>query len=566
MKGTRLSALDYTLLLLTVGILLLAARAAGELADRFGQPAVLGEIAAGIALGPTALGRFAPDAAATLFPAAGPRVVVLDGLFLLAIVLFMLVAGMEVDLSTVWRQGRAAAAVGIAGTTLPFAFGFVAAWLAPNLLGFDGDSSPYIFALFFATALSISALPVIAKTLMDLGLYYTDLGMIVISAAIVSDVAGWMLFAVILGMMDIESAHAGGIAFTIALVIGFAATMLTVVRWAIHRALPWVQAHTSFPGGVLGLALALALCSAAFTEWAGVHAIFGAFLAGVAIGDSSHLRNHTRTIIRQFVSFFFAPLFFASIGLKVDFAAHFDLGLVLIVIVLACIGKVLACGGAGILAGMPKRESWAVAFALNARGAMEIILGLLALRYGVISERLFVALVVMALVTSVMSGVWIPAVLKRAKRRKIEDFLSAKTYMRELRATDPRGAIRELSESVAQAVGLEPAALSLAASDREFIASTALGNGVAVPHARVAGAKAFCVGVGISPVGIDFNAPDGKPAHVLFLLASPAHDDGAQLEILADVADRFSDPAFYEKVAAAGSYTEFLAVLRTRGN
>lgn len=561
-----MSALDYTLLLSTVGVLLLAARVAGELADRYGLPTVLGEIAAGIALGPTILGRFAPDVAAALFPATGPRVDVLDGLFLLAIVLFMLVAGMEVDLSTVWRQGRAAAVVGIAGTVLPFLLGFGAAWAVPNLLGFDGGSSSIIFALFFATALSISALPVIAKTLMDLGLYYSDLGMVVISAAIVSDLTGWILFAVILGMMDVEAAHTGGIGFTIALVIGFAAIMLTVLRWAIHRALPWVQAHTSFPGGVLGFALATALCSAAFTEWAGVHAIFGAFLAGVAIGDSSHLRNHTRTIIRQFVSFFFAPLFFASIGLKVDFAAHFDLGLVSIVLVLACIGKVAACGGAGIWAGMPKRESWAVAFALNARGAMEIILGLLALRYGVIGEPLFVALVVMALVTSIMSGISIPAVLKRAKRRKVEDYISAKTFAGELRATGARDAIRELSESVAQAAGLDPAVLLHAALDRENVASTALGNGVAVPHARVVGAKAFSVGVGISPMGIDFNAPDGKPAHVLFLLASPAQDDGAQLELLADVADRFSDPAFYEKVAAAGSYTEFLAVLRTRGD
>ncbi|MBM3290340.1 MAG: hypothetical protein FJY92_09330, partial [Candidatus Hydrogenedentes bacterium] len=504
--------------------------------------------------------------AAWLFPIAGPRATVLDGLFLLAIVLFMLVAGLEVDLSTVWRQGKSAAAVGLAGTIAPFALGFAAAWLAPHALGSDGGSSPIIFALFFATALSISALPVIAKTLMDLGLYYSDLGMVVISAAMFSDVFGWIMFAVILGLMNVETAHAGGIGFTIALVIGFAGFMLTIARWAIHRALPWVQAHTSFPGGVLGLSFATALGCAAFTEWAGVHAIFGAFLAGAAIGDSAHLRNHTRTIVRQFVSFFFAPLFFASIGLKVDFAAHFDPALVIVVLALACVGKVLACGGAGVAAGIPRREAWAVAFALNARGAMEIILGLLALRYGVINERLFVALVIMALATSVMSGVSIPAVLKRPKPRRLEDYLSAKTYAGELRAEDMRGAVRELSAAVAPAAGLDPVLLADSVWEREEAASTALGNGVAVPHARMADARVFCAGAGVSRGGIDFNAPDGKPAHVVFLLVSPEQDDGAQLEILADVAERFSDPAFYEKAAAAGSYTEFLAVLRTRGH
>ena len=557
---------EYTLLLLSLGVLLFVARALGELADRFGQPTVLGEIAAGIILGPTILGRIAPDTAAWLFSLSGPRGTVMDGLFLLSIVLFMLVAGLEVDLSTVWRQGKSAAVVGIAGTLVPFALGFAAAWIAPRWLGYDEGTSRFIFAMFVATALSISALPVIAKTLMDLGLYYSDLGMIVISAAMFSDVVGWILFAMILGLMDVDSAHSGSIGTTIMLVLGFAAAMLTVVRWAIHRALPWVQAHTSFPGGMLGLAFATALCSAAFTEWAGVHAIFGAFLAGVAIGDSPRFRNHTRTIIRQFVSSFFAPLFFASIGLKVDFVAHFDLPLVLIVIALACVSKILACGFAGTAVQMPRREAWAVAFALNARGAMEIILGLLALRYGVINERLFVALVVMALVTSVLSGISIPAVLKQAKRRKIEDFLSSKTYAGELRGVTMHDAIRELAENVAQAAGLEPGVLSGATLEREEIASTALGNGVAVPHARIADAKAFFVGAGISRTGIDFNAPDGKPAHVLFLLVSPQQDGGAQLEILADVAERFSDPAFYEKAAAAGSYTEFLAVLRTRGN
>jgi len=538
----------------------------GEIADKLGQPTVLGEITAGILLGPTLLGRLAPDLATTLFPLAGPRATVLEGLFLLSIVLFMLVAGLEVDLSTAIRQGRTAAIVGTAGIALPFVLGFGAAWFAPAWLGYHEGSTVFVFALFIATALSISALPVIAKTLMDLGLYYSDLGMIVISAAIFSDIFGWMLFALILGLMGVDTGYTTSIGATIALVVGFAVFMLTAVRWVIHRTLPWVQAHTSFPGGVLGLALATALCGAAFTEWAGVHAIFGAFLAGVAIGDSAHLRNHTRTIIRQFISFFFAPLFFASIGLKVDFFTHFDFLLVAIVVVLACLGKILACSFAGIVAGMPKREAWAVGFALNARGAMEIILGSLALRYGVINEPLFVALVVMALATSMLSGVAIPAVLKRAKSRRIEDYLSARSYVGDLKATTTAGVIDELSGVMADVAGVSRESLTRAVMDREQIISTALGNGVAVPHARIADAQAFCLGVGISHRGLDVNAPDGQPAHVFFFIVSPKNDDGAQLELLADIADRFMDPMFHEKLCQTASYTEFLAVLRTRGD
>jgi len=547
-------------------VLLTVARALGELADKLGQPTVLGEITAGVLLGPTLLGRIAPDLAITLFPAVGPRATVLEGLFLLSIVLFMLVAGLEVDLSNAIRQGKTAALVGIAGITLPFALGFAAAWIAPSTLGHEGESSRLVFALFIATALSISALPVIAKTLMDLGLYYTDVGMIVISAAIFSDLFGWLLFALILGLMGADTAHPGGIGVTIALVIGYAVVMLTAVRWLIHRTLPWVQAHTSFPGGVMGLALATALCGAAFTEWAGVHAIFGAFLAGVAIGDSPHLRNYTRTIIRQFIAFFFAPLFFGSIGLKVDFFAHFDPVLVVIVIALACAGKITACGAAGIWAGMPRREAWAVGLALNARGAMEIILGTLALRYGVINERLFVALVIMALATSVLSGLTIPVVLRRAKSRKIEDFLSARTFAGNLKSSTMLDAINELSEVLSPVAGVSPGELGRAVWDREQNASTALGNGVAVPHARLPATGGFCLGAGISQRGIDVNAPDGRPAHIFFFFVSPRNDDGVQLELLADIAERFTDPMFHEKLSGTTSYTEFLAVLRTRGD
>jgi Kef-type K+ transport system membrane component KefB len=151
-----------------------------------------------------------------------------------------------------------------------------------------------------ATALSITALPVIAKTLMDLNLYRSDLGMLVVAAAVFNDLVGWIIFAVILGMLGTGAAHTLSIGQTIWLTLGFALGMLTVGRWLIHRILPWIHAHLSWPGGVLGFALSLALVSAAFTEWIGIHAIFGAFLAGVAGDQASAERTAT---IEQFVSF-----------------------------------------------------------------------------------------------------------------------------------------------------------------------------------------------------------------------------------------------------------------------
>jgi mannitol/fructose-specific phosphotransferase system IIA component (Ntr-type) len=353
------------------------------------------------------------------------------------------------------------------------------------------------------------------------------------------------------------------IKMTIWLTLGFAAGMLTVGRWLIHRLLPWLQAYSSWPGGVLGFALSLALLSAAFTEWIGVHAIFGAFLAGVAVGDTPHLREQTRNIIREFVSFIFAPLFFASIGLHVNFVAQFDGPLVLVVLVIACLGKVLGCGLGGLASGMRHREAWAAGFGMNARGAMEIILGLLALQYGVIHERMFVALVIMALITSLMSGPAMQWLLRSKKPRRLLDFLSARTFIARLAAGTSREAVRELSRAVAGAAGLNEEEVDKAVWMREEIMSTALGEGLAVPHARIGGLGAPLVGIGLSERGIDFNSADGNPARIVFLILTPARDNGAQLEILADIARIFSRREMHQKTFTVANYVQFLALMRS---
>lgn len=561
----RLTSDEVIVMFLALGTLLAAARLLGEVAQRWQQPAVLGEMLAGVLLGPTVFGMLAPDWSAWLFPLQGRSAVVLEGLTALAIALFLLVAGMEVDLSTIWRQGKTAIVVGIAGIGFPFGVGFIAAWSMPQLLGWEGKLAPMLFAFFFATALSISALPVIARTLIDLGLYRSDLGMIIVAAAICNDLAGWIIFAVILGMMESQTGHGMSIGPTIGLTLGFTAGTLTLGRWLIHRSLPWVKAYTSWPGGVLGFALVLALLGAACTEYIGVHAIFGAFLVGVAIGDSSHLREQTRMVIYQFVSWIFAPLFFASIGLKINFARHFDAGLTLAVILIACLGKVAGCGLGARWSGMPWREAWALGFAMNARGAMEIILGLLALQYGVIHERLFVALVIMALVTSMLSGPMIQHILGRTKTRKLAAYLTARAFLNPLLAHGQHEAIEVLAQVASTVSGLSPATIAAAVKQREQLRSTALGNGVAAPHARLEGLTTPVVAVGISHAGIDFNAADGRAARLIFLLLTPPGDDSTQLELLAEIAHIFQDSAVREQAFEVSTYTEFLALMKSQG-
>jgi Kef-type K+ transport system membrane component KefB/mannitol/fructose-specific phosphotransferase system IIA component len=550
---------DLTALLLSLAVLLAVARALGEIVRRLGQPAVLGEILAGILVGPTVLGRLAPDLYFALVPASGQAAVALEAVSTLGITLFLLVAGIEVDLSAVWKQGKLALSVGAFGMVVPFGLGFAAASLAPTLLGMEPGADRLVFALFLSTALSISALPVIARTLIDLDLYRTHLGMRVMPAAVLQDVAGWLVFAVVLSMMGGEQGV--GIEYAVILTLGFAAAMLTVGRWLIDRTLPWIQAHLSWPGGVIGFALSLTLFGAAFTEWVGIHAIFGAFFVGIAIGDSKHLRSETRFTIESFISFFFAPIFFASIGLRVDFLQAFSPLLVIVVLAIAIAGKFLGCLIGARIGRLGRRESWAIASAMNARGAMEIILGLLALQYGVIGERMFVALVVMALVTSLMGGPMIQLILGRGRALRFGDFLSAQRFLPALTATGRFAAIRELTAAASTGTSLDQDEVAAAVNEREEILSTGIGQGVAIPHARIRGLVQPISAVGLSAAGIDFDAPDGRPAHIVCLLLVPEGEDVDHLKILADVSRTFASERVRALALAAATYTEFRAAL-----
>jgi Kef-type K+ transport system membrane component KefB len=418
----RLTHNDLIVLLLAISTMLIMSRMVGELGKRFGLPMVMGELLVGIGLGPTVLGTFLPATSAYLFPfttSAGFSLA-LDGILSLSVIMLLFVAGLELQLSQILRHGKVALYTGFGSMVLPFTTGFAVAYWAPQWFGVAaGSGNHLLFALFLGTAMAISALPVIARILLDLKLFKTEVGMVIITAAIFNDVAGWLIFSFILSMVG-RDGGSGEVGATIVYIVTFTVFMLTVGRFLCNRVLPWVQTKLSWPGGVLALSLGLCLLSAAFTESIRIHAILGAFIAGIAIGDSAHLREHARVIMHQFVTNFFAPLFFVSIGLKVNFFLHFDWLIVSIILILAFVGKVAGASLGARLGGMAGRPALAVGFGLNARGAMEIILGSLAYEAGLITLPVFVALVVMALVTSIASAPLMRYFLEKSAGDKLD--------------------------------------------------------------------------------------------------------------------------------------------------
>jgi len=523
-------------------------RAFGELFRWFRQPAIVGEILAGILLGPTVLGSLAPDLISILFPAAGAPAVALRTINVVAVVLLLLIAGLEVDLSTIWKQGRAALAVSVLGVIIPFGLGMGLAYLAPSFWGSVAGADTLVFALFFGTALSISALPVAARILMDLGVFKTDIGMLIMAAAMFNDLIGWIIFSIVLSMMGTQAAspsadaHVGmGMWATVGLTLGLAAFILTIFRSLVHRVLPWIQSRLSWPGGVLSFVLVLALLGAAATEMIGVHAIFGAFLVGIAIGDSRHMREQTRSILHEFVTNILAPIFFVSIGLQVNFLKGFDPLLVVAFIAVSFIGKT---GGSLLGArwgGLARRESWAVSCGMNAHGAMEIILGLLALQFGVIREEMFIALVSLSIVGALFSGPALSRFIVRPRRWTLDDLIVGDLYRPDLGATTIEGAIRDLSRIAARSVGLDPNHVADAVLAREELMGTAIGEEIAVPHARLEGLSRPVLVIGHSEEGIDFNSPDGRPVRLIFLLLTPKEEDAAQIQIIGQIARCFGN-------------------------
>ncbi|MGB5978358.1 MAG: cation:proton antiporter, partial [Cyclobacteriaceae bacterium] len=344
-------------LMLQLAVMLAAGRILAEVARTLKQPAVVGEIIAGIVLGPTLLGSIFPEMFQELFPTNGASAQVLDGFIQVAVVLLLFIAGLEVDLQIVWQQGKQALYTSFFALVVPFALGFAVTYAFPEFFLLENESHRVVFSLFIGTTIAITALPVIARILMDLDVFKSNMGMLIIASAMIIDLLGWLIFSVILSLMGGDGQEKMGLGQTIGLTVGFTLGMLTLGRLLINKSLPWINNRLAWPGGLLSLSLALCFVAAAFTEYIGIHAIFGAFIIGVALGDSEHLSEKAKEIVHQFINNIFAPLFFVSLGLHVNFVESFNLPLILVFLVLAFVGKVSGAFTGARIGGLGKHQS-----------------------------------------------------------------------------------------------------------------------------------------------------------------------------------------------------------------
>jgi Kef-type K+ transport system membrane component KefB len=263
------------------------------------------------------------------------------------------------------------------------------------------------------TALSITALGVMAKILIDIDLIKTRFGNLMMTAAMIDDIIGWMLFSVVIAIANLKSESHFNAITVLLIVIGFTGFLMTIGRKIIDPLFKFANSKLSKPGAELSLAMILCLLGGIFTEWIGIKAIFGAFLMGIAIGNSPYFSEKAKDTLHDIVTYVFSPLFFVSIGLKVNFVSNFDWVIVLFVLAISIFGKVLGGFIGARLSGFKQNKAIAVGFGMNARGSQEIVLGLVALQAKIIDEKIFVGLVVMTFVTILMAGPGIRYFLRR---------------------------------------------------------------------------------------------------------------------------------------------------------
>ncbi len=405
-EGGKLAHSDVTSTVFVAEILLmlLVGRLLGELMRRLGQPAVLGQLLAGILLGPTVLGSLWPAAHHAIFPNTPEQKKMIDAVSQLGILMLLLIAGMETDFAIVKRMRRAALSSSLSGIVFPFACGLFLSEMLPDSM-LPEPEKRIVTALFLATALSISSVKIVAMVIMEVDFMRRNIGQLILASAIIDDTVGWIILAMISGIAAEGTLNVKGVSFTVGGTLIFLALSFTLGKRMVAHVIRWTNDNLRIEFAVLSAILVLMCLMSIITELIGVHTVLGAFVVGILVGQSPILTKQIHEQIRGLIIALFAPIFFAVAGLSVDltilkhlYLVELAIGLILI----ASLGKLVGCYIGGRIGRLNAREATALAIGMNARGTTEIIVATIGLSIGVVSQDIYTLIVVMAVTTTMV--------------------------------------------------------------------------------------------------------------------------------------------------------------------
>jgi K+:H+ antiporter len=402
--------------------LMVVGRLLGELMNRIGQPSVMGMLLGGIVLGPSVLGVLWPDLQHAVFPSAPEQKAMLDGVSQFGILLLLLLTGMETDLKLVRTVGRAALSISVTGVAVPFICGFILGQLLPDSLLPHPDHR-LLTSLFLGTALSISSIKIVAAIVREMGFTRRNLGQIIVASAICEDSIGWVIIAIIFGLAQAGTIDPVSVAKSVLGTAVFLIASFTVGRRIVYFLIRWTNDNFESDFPVVTTILVIMGAMALTTHFIGVHTVLGAFVAGVLIGESPILSKHIDEQLRGLILAFFMPVFFGIAGLSADLTVLRQPDLLLMtigVIAIASFGKFAGAFIGGEIGGLTRREAFALACGMNARGSTEVIIATVGLSIGALSQDLFTMIVTMAVATTMAMPPMLRWALRRVPMRKAE--------------------------------------------------------------------------------------------------------------------------------------------------
>jgi Kef-type K+ transport system membrane component KefB/nucleotide-binding universal stress UspA family protein len=441
---TVLKALEHhavVILLLQLALLLAAARLFGELLRKVKQPAVIGELAAGVILGPSVLGAIAPEVQQYIFPPVQHQADLLSVVSWLGVLFLIVVTGLETDIGLIKRRGKTALLISSCGISIPLGAGFAFGWYLPDAY-LPHPEKRLVFSLFMAVAMAICAVPVIAKVLMDLKLIRRDIGQLILASAMIDDTVGWILLSVVAGLATAGSVDLLSVGQAVGGALLFLGLMLTIGVPIVARIVSGVDKKIGGPSAQLSLVIALALGCAALTHQMGIEAVLGAFAVGILVGQAPRFRREVGHTLELTSDGFLAPIFFASAGVKVDLwsVASPDVATIgLAALALACACKITGVYAGAWIAGLHHWERVAMGVGMNARGGMGLVVATVGLGLGILTIELYSIIVVVAIITSLMAPPMLRGALSRVKMGEGEasrleaEAIAASSFIRQIR-------------------------------------------------------------------------------------------------------------------------------------
>jgi K+:H+ antiporter len=385
-----------------ITLLLVFGRLLGEAMLRIGQPAVMGQLIAGVLLGPSVLGALWPDLQHAIFPSGSEQRAMIDAVAQLGILMLLLLTGMETDLSVVGKLRRIALSVSLTGISVPFLCGWVLGELLPDTM-LPHPEQRLITSLFLGTALSISSVKIVAMVVREMNFLRRTVGQLIVTSAIIDDTVCWIVIAVTFGLASHGRVDMASLTQSVLGTALFLVASFTVGRRLVFFLIRWANDNFVSEVPVITAILAVMGVMALITHAIGVHTVLGAFVAGILVGQSPILTRHIDEQLRGLITALFMPVFFGLAGLNADLRVLENPSLLLLslgLIAIASIGKFSGAFLGGAFSGLTWRESLALGWGMNARGSTEVIVASLGLSMGALNQNLFTMIVAMAVVTT----------------------------------------------------------------------------------------------------------------------------------------------------------------------